>query len=70
MPWNASSVMEERRRFVACLPDGRGDDGSVPGIRDIPQDRLHDYDRFGARARSEKHDPMDYISIASTDPLE
>jgi hypothetical protein len=38
MPWKASSVMEERLRFVGRLLDGE----CVPGVRYIPQDRLQD----------------------------
>jgi hypothetical protein len=40
MPWKASSVMDERLRFVARLLDGEAMTDCVPGVRDIPQDRL------------------------------
>ena len=36
MPWTASSVMEERLRFVARLLDGGSHDGRLPGFRGIP----------------------------------
>ena len=32
MPWKASSLMEERLRFVARLPGRRVNDGCVPGF--------------------------------------
>jgi len=42
MPWKASSVMEERLRFVRPSV-GRGDhDGRLPGFRRVAQDRLQD----------------------------
>ena len=42
MPWKECSVMEERLRFVARLAGRRGDDGAVPGVRHLAQDRLQD----------------------------
>ena len=50
MPWKASSVMEERLRFVARLLDGEAMT-DVPGIRRVPQDRIQDSRSLqGARA--------------------
>jgi hypothetical protein len=39
MPWKASSVMEERLRFVARLLDG---EAMTDVCRDFAQDRLQD----------------------------
>ena len=51
MPWKESSVMEERLRFVARLAGRGGDDRGLPGVRDLPQDRLQDFRPLqGARA--------------------
>ncbi len=64
MPWRASSVMDERLRFVARLLDGGGDDGRVPGVRYFPQDRLQGFRSLqGARACGAER------SLPSANPL-
>ena len=42
MPWKECSVMDERLRFVGPAAGRRGDDGCLPGVRHLPQDRLQD----------------------------
>jgi hypothetical protein len=54
MPWKASSVMEERLRFVARLMDGEAMTDVWPRVRHMPQDWLQDYDRYGLAALSHR----------------
>jgi hypothetical protein len=51
MLWKASSVMEERPRFVARLLDGEAMTEVCRGVRDHPQDRLQDFRPLQAAGR-------------------
>jgi len=43
MPWKASSVMEERLAICGPPVGWGGHDRGLPGVRDLPQDRLQDF---------------------------
>jgi hypothetical protein len=58
MPRKASTVMEERLRFVGRLLDGEINVRCVPGIRDIPQDRLQDLQSVQRARLVRSHRPL------------
>jgi hypothetical protein len=65
MQWKECSVMDERFQFAARRLAGEGDDGTLQGVRDFPQDRLPNLRSSPGMwsSKADRQEPMSPIGI-------